>query len=94
MPQWQLFHKSAGADFASAAEQIGPDFVFSAKPNPAHVADAFSKDTIKQEIGHIIKVCRQAGCSFEIVLKDISSVAYQPDHLKAWADIAMDLVHS
>ncbi len=82
------------ADFASAAEIIGPDFVYSAKPNPAHVADAFSEETIRREVGHIIKVCRQAGCSFELVLKDISSVAYQPDHLKAWADIVMDLVHS
>jgi len=66
------------------AEQIGGDYVYAHKPNPAHVSGNFAEDAVREEITHIIKTCQEHGCAYEFVLKDISTVTYKPQNLIAW----------
>lgn len=72
------------------AKEIGKDFVFSAKPNPANVAmEQFNGDIIRKELETIKSACDRYGCPLEFILKDISTVKHDPTRLRKWADIAM-----
>lgn len=74
------------ADARRAAEVIGRDYVMSAKPNPAFVATTpFNPEPVKQEIARYCEACRAHGTTVEFVLKDISTIANNPENLTQWA---------
>ncbi|MGQ9814831.1 MAG: hypothetical protein ACUVR3_06715 [Candidatus Roseilinea sp.] len=75
------------------AAEIGNDYVFSRKPNPAFLAwDRFDEDMVRDDLIATRKVCEKYGCPLEIILKDISTVRYEPQRLFKWAEIAMQVV--
>jgi hypothetical protein len=75
------------------AAEIGGDFVYSRKPSPALVAtDRFHPDQIQADLLATRSVCDKHGCPLEFILKDISTVRYQPERLSEWARIAMQVV--
>ncbi len=75
------------------AEQIGRDFVFSRKPNPAFLAwDDWRPEEVERDLRNTLEICNRYGCPVEFILKDISTVRYQPQRLWEWADIAMKVV--
>ena len=83
---------SPWADAERAASQMGGDYVFSAKPNPAFVAtDRFDETLIRKELRHIVSTCRQHNTPCELILKDVSTVKYQPQRLTAWERIAKEV---
>jgi len=76
------------------ARAIGRDFVFSRKPSPALLAvDTFNPAAVKADLQQTINICHEHGCPLELILKDISTVRYEPQRLWQWAEIARDLVH-
>jgi hypothetical protein len=75
-----------------AAAAIGGDFVYSRKPSPALVApDHFRPDQVRADLVATRKACDKHGCPLEYILKDISTVHYQPERLTEWARIAMQV---
>lgn len=75
------------------AAEIGGDFVYSRKPSPALVAtDLFHPDQIRADLVATRKICDKHGCPLEFILKDISTVRYEPERLSEWARIAMQVV--
>jgi hypothetical protein len=75
------------ADPQRAAENIGRDYVMAAKPNPAFVASPrFNPEPVKEEIARYCKACREHGTTLEFVLKDISTIANNPENLTQWAE--------
>ena len=65
--------------------------MFSAKPNPAFVAtDQFDEELIRKELRHIVGTCRRYHTPCELILKDVSTVKYQPQRLTAWERIARE----
>jgi len=75
------------------AAAIQGDFVYSRKPNPAFVAtDDFSPGQVREDLLATRKVCEKHGCPLEFILKDISTVRYEPQRLCEWAQIAMQVV--
>lgn len=69
-----------------AAANIGPDYVLAAKPNPAFVAGAvFHPEPVEREIARYCEACRGSGSPLEFVLKDISTIANNPENLSQWA---------
>ena len=75
------------------AERIGRDFVFSRKPSPAFLAgDVFHADAVRADLEQTRDACARYNAPVEFILKDISTVRYQPQRLWEWADIAMDVV--
>ena len=93
IPHLRKISMSAWVDQEEGAEQIGADFVFSRKPNPAFLAvDHWSPEAVAQDLCATIETCERVGCPLELILKDISTVRYQPQRLWEWADIAMRLV--
>lgn len=75
------------------AEAIGRDFVYSRKPNPALLAwPEFRSQDVRAHLQATVAVCTRYGCPLELILKDISTVNYQPQRLFEWARIAMAVV--
>ena len=76
-----------------AAAEIGRDFVYSRKPNPALLAsDVFDPERVREHLVATRKACETHGCPLEFILKDISTVRYQPERLFEWARVAMEVV--
>jgi len=93
IPNLRKISMSAWVVQDQGAERIGPDFVFSRKPNPAFLAgDAWSPERVEQDLRDTVECCARHGCPVELILKDISTVCYHPHRLWEWADIAMRVV--
>lgn len=74
------------------AAEIGHAFVYSRKPNPAFLApDRFDPDLVRRDLLATRAVCERHGCPLEFILKDISTVHYEPQRLTQWAEIAMQV---
>jgi len=95
IPNVRKISVSPWADEARSAEQIGARYVYSRKPNPALLTDfSFDDQQIRRHLETSIRVCRESGSPLELILKDISTVKYDPSRIDRWAKIAMDLVQS
>ena len=92
IPNLRKIGVSPWANPRRAAEQIGQSYVFSHKPNPAHVAGSFNPDVVRAEIANVIEVCLEYKCPYEFTLKDISTVSGKPGNLIEWCRVAMDTV--
>jgi hypothetical protein len=74
------------ADPQRAAQNIGSDYVLAAKPNPAFVAmPQFNPEPVEREITRYCEACKKHGTTLEFVLKDISTIANNPENLAQWA---------
>ena len=75
------------------ASEIGSDYVYSRKPSPALVATGqFRPDHVQADLQATRTACDKYGCPLELILKDISTVRYQPERLFEWARVAMQVV--
>jgi hypothetical protein len=84
---------SPWADKEIAAEAIHGDYVFSAKPNPSHVAmGSFDADLVRKDLEETVEICRRNNTPCELILKDVSTVCNDPQRLTEWERIAMDVV--
>ncbi len=72
-----------------SAEQMGRDYVFSCKPNPAFIAGGFDADSIKAQFERALCATRRQGTPAEFILKDVSTVGGRLDR---WGRLAMGLV--
>ena len=74
-----------------AVKNVGPDYVFSYKPNPASMAgDRWHPELARRELTNLLEKARDCGCHVEILMKDISTVRNQPQRLWEWERIAME----
>ncbi len=90
VPHVRKISMSPWVDVERAAEGIGRDFVFSRKPSPAFLApDTFDPKAGEKRLRMTRDACTRHGCPLEFILKDISTVRYQPQRLWQWSDIAM-----
>jgi len=95
IPNLRKVSVSPWADRRKMAAQLGKDYVFSWKPNPAYLAmENFDEDLIRNDINETIEICKEFGCTLEIILKDVSTIKYQPERLHRWAEIAKECVLS
>lgn len=75
-----------------AIEELGRDYVLSRKPNPAIFAtDKFDPAQARREIRDFL-VQTEGECHVEFIMKDISTVKYEPERLWEWEKICMEEV--
>ncbi len=75
------------------AEGLRKDIIMSNKPTPAFLAgDTMDIDVIAEDLKRTMAAARKNNVALEMILKDISTVRYQPQRLTEWADCAMKLV--
>jgi hypothetical protein len=93
IPNVRKVSMSPWADQRRGAAEIGKDYVFSRKPSPAMLAyDNFDGEMVRNDLLATVQLCEQNGCPLELILKDISTVRYDPYRLFEWAKIAMHVV--
>lgn len=80
-------------DMDVASEQMGADYVFSYKPNPAHLAmDSWRPALVRDDLSDVLRKTRKN--RVELILKDISTVRNEPRRLREWASTAMEAVEA
>ena len=93
VPHIPKISMSPWVDVDKGAERIGRDFVFSRKPSPAFLArDPWDAGAVREDLSDTLTRCSRHGCPVELILKDISTVCYQPQRLWEWVDVAMGVV--
>ena len=92
IPNVRKISMSPWADQERGAAEIGRNFVFSRKPSPALLAgDRFDAGRVREDLMATRAACERHGCPLEFILKDISTVGYEPQRLFQWARIAMEV---
>ena len=95
LPNLRKLSITPWADVRKAAEQMGNKYVLSRKPNPASVAvNQLDEDALRKDILETLSICRETGTPCEFILKDISSVAYNPQNLTNWERVVMETVRN
>ena len=95
IPNVRKVSMSAWVDQERGAAEIGGDFVFSRKPSPAVLAmDDFDPEQVRNDLATTRKICQEHACPLEFILKDISTVGYQPQRLFDWARAAMEVAEA
>ncbi|MFO7636483.1 MAG: hypothetical protein R6W96_04165 [Clostridia bacterium] len=93
IPRLRKISMSPWADPGKGAMQMKGDHVFSYKPSPSLLAmDVFSPEECREEIRRVLWHAKEHNCPVEVILKDISTVRYEPRRLWEWADMAMEAV--
>ena len=88
VPNLRKLSVSPWVNVDRAIKEIGANYVMSRKPSPAVLAtDVFNADVA--QAGGTDFSERAQGCHIEIILKDISTVRYDPKRLWAWEKMAM-----
>jgi len=90
IPNLRKISVSPWCDAARTVEAIGDDYVMSRKPSPAVFAgDSWSPDRARSDLREFLDQAR--GRHVELIMKDISTVRYEPRRLWEWAEIAKEV---
>ncbi len=93
IPNIRKISMSPWTDQKRGAGEIRGEYVFSRKPNPAFLApDRFHPEQVRADLTETRNICEKHGCPLELILKDLSTVHYEPERLFEWARIAMEVV--
>lgn len=93
IPNVRKVSMSPWTDEERGAAEIAGEYVFSRKPNPAMLAwPSFNERAVREHLRLSVDTCARHGCPLELILKDISTVNYEPKRLFDWARIAMEIV--
>jgi hypothetical protein len=91
MPNLERVSVSPWADQTFMAEACGRDYVFSRKPNPTLISTATCDETaIREDLRETLAAARE--CRLEIVMKDVHTLANQPERARRWVEIAREEV--
>lgn len=84
---------SPWANIEKSAENIGSDYVFSSKLNPAFVSTGvLDTEPAREQISNVVQACKKHGTPVELILKDISTVSGRLECLDKWVDMTMNMV--
>lgn len=90
LPHVRKVSMSPWVDEERGAAAIGGDYVYSRKPNPAFLAEnTFDVEHVRADLLATRRVCEKYHCPLEFILKDLSTVRYDPRRLSQWAEAAM-----
>ncbi|MEF9839377.1 MAG: hypothetical protein RR746_08180 [Lachnospiraceae bacterium] len=89
IPNLRKISVSPWCNIREISELANNKYVLSCKPNPAIFStNNFDEDYVRNDLKKIFS--ESLGCSIELVLKDISTVSYKPEHLWRWYQIACE----
>ena len=91
IPNLRKISMSPWADVEQMLERTNGQYVLSHKPNPAVFAvTTWSPQQARENLVEVLN--KTKGSAVEVIMKDISTVRYEPQRLWEWAEIAMDVV--
>ena len=92
IPHIRRISCSPFANVDICAQKLIGDYIFSWKPQPAHLVGEFDPGTIREYIQHTLEVTKENHCVLEMILKDTHTVEHYPDRMDIWTRIARDLI--
>jgi hypothetical protein len=94
IPNMRRISISPWADVDKCAEKLKGNYIFSWKPQPAHMVGNFNKDAIRKYIEHTVQVAKDNNCVLEIVLKDTHTCENHPERFDEWTRIAREVINA
>ncbi|UCE47575.1 MAG: hypothetical protein JSW47_18495 [Phycisphaerales bacterium] len=92
IPNLRKISVSPWCDIDRAIDGIGADYAVSHKPTPAVFAESqWQPEKARADIRQVLEKA-EGRCHIEFIMKDISTVRYEPLRLWEWARIAMEEV--
>ncbi|MBO4326774.1 MAG: hypothetical protein J5950_05850, partial [Clostridia bacterium] len=89
MPNIRKISCSPWSDREAFAANLPRKYIMSNKPSPAFLAhSSFDEDAVRADLRRTIAAAKKHGLGLELLLKDISTVKYEPQRLWRWAEIA------
>jgi len=90
IPNLRKFSVSYWNDLDRIVSGVAGDYVLSYKPTPAIFAeDVFNPSKAREDLERLVRKADGA-CHLEIIMKDISTVCYEPQRLWEWTQIAAE----
>ncbi len=90
IPNLRKLSASAWCRVDRLVDKVGADYILSRKPNPAVFAgDGWDPGRARRELTGFLE--RARGCHVELIMKDISTVRYDPTRLWEWAEMAVQV---
>ena len=91
LPNLRKISMSTWVSPKRGADAIAGRFVYSAKPNPAFLATdgTWDRRSAEEELEAILAATE--GRNVELILKDVSTVRFEPQRVWEWTDMAMAL---
>ncbi|NIA13786.1 MAG: hypothetical protein GWP08_06860 [Nitrospiraceae bacterium] len=90
IPNLRKISASPWCDAKRVVDGIGADYVISHKPNPAILAEAqWDPEQARKSIRDFLDKTEEHS-HVELIMKDISTVRYEPQRLWEWSKIAME----
>ncbi len=84
---------SPWSDKKNFAEKLNPKLIMSQKPNPAFLAaSSFNEDIVKKDIRQTLEIAKSNKINVEFLLKDVSTVMYDPIRLDRWAKVVTETI--
>lgn len=91
MPNIRKVSCSPWSDRENFAAKLPKKYIMSNKPSPAFLATgALEEDAVRKDIRRTLKAAKDNGLGVEFLLKDISTVCYQPQRLWRWNEIVQE----
>ncbi len=91
MPNIRKISCSPWSERERFAANLPKKYIMSNKPNPALLAEtSFDEDAVRKDIRRTIAAAKAHGLGLEMILKDISTVRYDPQRLWRWSEIALE----
>lgn len=82
---------SPWADEAVMARELGREYVYSRKPNPAMISTAqFDEDAIRLDLRKTLTLARD--CRVELIMKDVHTLNNEPERLPRWVQLARETI--
>lgn len=71
-------------------EQIGMKAIFSCKPNPSLITNAWDEDLMRKNTMQLMTDGK--GTAFEIILKDTHTIGHDPMRFRKWTDLCRECI--
>ncbi len=92
LPHMRRISVSPFADVDRCAEKLRGNFIFSWKPNPAHLVGEFDLAAIEAYVRHTVEVCQANGCVLEMILKDTHTCEGRVERFDLWTQTARRVI--
>ena len=90
IPNVRRISMSPWVDVELGAEELGSDYIFSYKPNPAMIGmEEWDEEFVRNYLRDALEKTR--GCVVEVIMKDLHTCRKEPWRMWEWVRIAMEL---
>jgi len=93
LPHMRRISISPFADVDRCAEKLKGNFIFSWKPQPAHLVGNFDPQAVRAYVRHTLDACQANGCVLEMILKDTHTCEHHPERFDVWTQVAREEIN-